>query len=389
MMRNVQSPGKIDNERWFEALDWYTRLNENGEPQPPRDEVLSWKLWVSDSENRHVFDQLVRLLGDSALHLTKSRPSQDEIENDPYDASIPLAQWKARFTTSAPQGLPTFLPHLQRPRTFGAVCAGVAIVLLCTVVLLVATRWRATAPSEPLQTYTTRWGEVRRVRLDDGSNVVLGGQSSLSVQITPQRRSMRLEQGEALFQVVRDPLRPFVVAAGERIITALGTAFVVRRDSDRVMVTVTDGSVEVLAPASEDRTAARSELGLTQSFNRSVAEIARGQRISYADRGTTSLIKHANAAAATAWAEGQLEFDDEPLRYVIETVNRYSRRQITLAPVDVSLHYTGVVLQDQVDDWVCGLETIYPVEVIAHERELEVRPRGKSPSTQQFCTANR
>ena len=54
-----------------------------------------------------------------------------------------------------------------------------------------------------------------------------------------------LEHGEAYFDVVHDAQRPFVVIAGNRRITDIGTKFSVRRDGDDVKVIVTEGRVRV------------------------------------------------------------------------------------------------------------------------------------------------
>src|SRR6185312_11086218 len=93
--------------------------------------------------------------------------------------------------------------------------------------------------------YQTKVGELRNVHLPDGSSIILGGQTELSVSFSAQRRSVGLLKGEAWFQVAHRSHWPFVVAAGDGTITDLGTAFLVQRDSDRVVVTVTQGTVEI------------------------------------------------------------------------------------------------------------------------------------------------
>jgi ferric-dicitrate binding protein FerR (iron transport regulator) len=119
------------------------------------------------------------------------------------------------------------------------------------------------------------------------------------------------------------------------------------------------------------------------------ARVARGEQMSYEDAGSASAVEHADPQAATAWSEGRLEFDHEPLRYVVQVVNRYSHRIITLDEASGDQLYTGLVLQDQIDDWIHGLERIFPVELIEHGDHVCVRSRdqalvqGPSP-----CSAN-
>jgi transmembrane sensor len=388
-MTDDQSTGTIKRDRWFEALDWHTALEERADRELPLDKVYAWQQWVADSENRQVFDQVAQLVGNCAQYPTPTRPSQEEVDNDLYDASIPLAQWRAsRANSMAPSNIPNRV-RWWKINSVVAIRTSVAGVVACCVALLLFILWRTMTPGERLETYQTNSGEIRKVWLEDGSSVVLGAQSSLLVKFTPEHRSVRLERGEALFQVAHNRFRPFVVTAGQRTITATGTAFVVRRDSDRVIVTVTDGSVEVVAPTFGNPTTPTGQPGDSQLLNRSVARVVRGQQMSYEDQGAVGPIQHADPQMATAWAHGRLQFEDESLRYVVETVNRYSRREIIVDPASADFRYTGLVFPDQIDDWACGLENIYPVEVLSRGALIEVHPRGDSPSPQQFCRQNR
>ena len=65
--------------------------------------------------------------------------------------------------------------------------------------------------------------------LPDGSFASLNTASRVSVRFTPERRAVRLEEGEAWYQVAHDRARPFVVEAGPVRVQAVGTAFSVRR----------------------------------------------------------------------------------------------------------------------------------------------------------------
>src|SRR5690606_5015875 len=78
--------------------------------------------------------------------------------------------------------------------------------------------------------YATKVGERLNVRLEDGSIVALNTATVLEVAYSPGRRDVRLVRGQALFEVARNHDRPFIVTAGDRRVTALGTAFDVRVD---------------------------------------------------------------------------------------------------------------------------------------------------------------
>src|SRR2546429_8869198 len=87
--------------------------------------------------------------------------------------------------------------------------------------------------------YATATGEVRHITLPDGSIVYLNTQTRLRWTGTQHDRRVSLESGEAFFDVVPDPLRPFRIALARSEIRVLGTRFdVYRKSSGKVLVTV-------------------------------------------------------------------------------------------------------------------------------------------------------
>ncbi len=89
-------------------------------------------------------------------------------------------------------------------------------------------------------------GDQRTIRLDDGSIIHLNSQSRVHVRYSSGERLIELEQGQALFDVVRDATRPFRVRAGSADILAVGTQFdVYRRSGGDLTVTVVEGKVAV------------------------------------------------------------------------------------------------------------------------------------------------
>ncbi|GAB4014966.1 FecR family protein [Spirosoma koreense] len=90
--------------------------------------------------------------------------------------------------------------------------------------------------------------KAQRISLKDGSAVVLKPRSSLSYpeRFGDKTRQIYL-QGEAFFDVRRDPARPFMVHTGALITQVLGTSFTIRSyDEDKAIeVLVTRGRVSV------------------------------------------------------------------------------------------------------------------------------------------------
>src|SRR5262249_18713311 len=84
--------------------------------------------------------------------------------------------------------------------------------------------------------YSTDIGEQRVVSLEDGTRVSLNSVTRIKVDYGARMRSVVLEEGEALFDVAHVPGRPFVVTAGDRKVTALGTRFLVQHDAQQTAV---------------------------------------------------------------------------------------------------------------------------------------------------------
>jgi transmembrane sensor len=129
------------------------------------------------------------------------------------------------------------------------------------------------------QRLDTRLGEIRRVPLADGSLVAINTKTALEVVMKPKSRRIVLKEGEAWFQVAKDPTRPFVVAAGPVRVRAVGTAFSVRRDDEAgagVDVMVTEGVVETWVEGDERsrrrRLSAGSRIILASTVSPTVAE---------------------------------------------------------------------------------------------------------------------
>ena len=128
---------------------------------------------------------------------------------------------------------------------------------------------------------------------------------------------MRLLRGEGRFQVAHDAARPFIVAAADAAVRAVGTAFTVRlREAAQVDVLVSEGKVAIAAAA---RAAAR---------RRSPPATPRW---CLPDRVSVSRVEPQLLERRLAWTSGRLEFRGETLAEAVAEFNRYNRRQIRLA----------------------------------------------------------
>lgn len=109
---------------------------------------------------------------------------------------------------------------------------------------LVAVSWWVSHHNDPTL-YTTPVGQQMVQTLEDGSQISLNSDSQLQVHYTEQARKLYLIKGEAFFDVQPDKQRPFEVYVNNRMVRAVGTAFSVRRELDKIEVMVTEGKVDL------------------------------------------------------------------------------------------------------------------------------------------------
>lgn len=198
--------------------------------------------------------------------------------------------------------------------------------------------------------------------LPDGSSVELKPGAEFVVAYTPELRRIQLRRGEALFHVVKDSNRPFVVAAAGVAVRAVGTAFSVAVEQDQVDVLVTQGRVAVesavrpaeTTPAAESRDAGAPVRAANSPEVDAAAVIARpeiklqlgaGQRTlvlpAAVDEPHVETLSPTEQAARLAWRSPRLEFTATPLQEAIDLFNRYAMDtetpRLVIDPADASL----------------------------------------------------
>lgn len=240
-------------------------------------------------------------------------------------------------------------PHRSRPqgarpapatrRRRGPRWVKLAVVLS----LLVAVGWLR-GPSWLVQMeadYQTRAGEVRSLALSDGSVVELDASSAIRVDYDTDERRVSVLKGSAVFAVA--PMggaesRPFVVQSAGGRTRALGTRFVVGRESrDQAWVGVLEHSVAVsLQNPPVEGTSPRT--------------LETGESARYSQKNGVQPLPGFDLNAATSWRRGVLVFDQQPLAHVIEQLNRYRPGQIILAnPSLAERQVSGVFRLDMLD----------------------------------------
>jgi transmembrane sensor len=102
--------------------------------------------------------------------------------------------------------------------------------------------------------------------------------------------------------------------------------------------------------------------------------VSAGEQTTAADAGIEAAVRSPDPAAATSWQTGRLAFRLEPLRYVLEDVNRYATKPIVAGDEEVaSLRITGTVAGDNVEGWIASLQSVFGIQAVEERDRVVLR----------------
>jgi transmembrane sensor len=235
-----------------------------------------------------------------------------------------------------------------RRQRFAAIAASIVFMAFSAAMIL----W-AQAVRSP--TYATAIGEQRSLELEDGSVVDLNSRSKIVVRYSRQGRNVELVEGQALFRVVKDANRPFIVKVGATLVRAVGTEFDVYAKRDSTIVTVVEGRVAILTdhpiappspgvPSAAVDTPHRSNVQFPSIAPGKIGNIlvASGEQLTVSPQEIQK-DEHPNIANATAWTQRQLVFESASLSDVADEFNRYNDKQLIVEDPSLdTFHVSGV-----------------------------------------------
>jgi transmembrane sensor len=185
------------------------------------------------------------------------------------------------------------------------------------------------------KTYTTPVGGRETITLVDGSQIALNTDTALRMDLSGKERKIWLDRGEAYFHVTHNAQRPFLVIAGNRKVTDLGTRFSVRRDTERFEVAVMEGKVAFDAGAQ----AREKPIDLLPGD----VAVAIATRISVTKKPSRAL------AESLGWQRGLLIFDNTTLADAAAEFNRYNSKKLVVSANAARLPVVGTFRSNDVE----------------------------------------
>ncbi|MGH7026428.1 FecR family protein [Brevundimonas sp.] len=254
-----------------------------------------------------------------------------------------LAGGAIPFTRAAPK------PVLSRR---GLIAASVSLLAVGGAGALGAF-WKRAQPFE------TRMGETRVVPLDDGSVMTLNTLSEGDVRYNRKAREIVLNTGEALFNVVADVGRPFVVRSGEAAVIANGASFLVRKLGEAPLQVVSFGGLVELNGASGE--------GL---------KLAANTRALLADGAQPVRTGEVDADRELAWRHGRIQLEDETLSRAVREFARYNATRIVPAdPAVANLRITGLFVANDPVSFARAAAGSLNLDVAVNAEEIRLSRR--------------
>lgn len=301
-----------------EAADWFARLRAD-RGRAAQSAFEDWR--AADPVNAAAYDRLAERWEQAAL----------------------LRHTEAGRARRLPARRPWIAFAPARP-AFASLVAGIALLLAAGLLVL---RPEATSAAA----HATRVGEIRTVRLPDGTAVTLDAASRIALAYTVGERRVQLVRGRARFDVARVANRPFTVATSAGAVIARGTVFDVSLRRGRMDVTLLHGAVEVRAdPATELR-----------GF---VARLRPGEKLAVGAAVKRAAEPQPALPAQARWVSGLLAYDRTPLEEVLADASRHTRRKILLADPSLGqLRVTGAFRPSPADGLAASLAAAFGLAV--------------------------
>jgi len=171
--------------------------------------------------------------------------------------------------------------------------------------------------------YSTAPGELRTVSLGGGDQLVMNGDTKLSLSGF-DRRHVRLDQGQLFLRLVDKTKDRIDLRAGDLRLVDIGTMFEVSRDGHSTRVLVSEGVVV----ADPDGASLR---------------LAVGQKLETEDGATLLQAVTADPQSAGAFERGQLLYSDETLGQVAADLRRSTGIDISTSEAIRARRFSGTL----------------------------------------------
>ncbi len=338
--------------------------------------------WLKENnENKRIFDELCDIW--YAAKLADKTPE--------YDAILALKAVKSRIKQASEKKSKTNRGNRTISYQFLRIAAVFILAFVSGFSSMLLLNKQAVHQDE-LTAITAPIGSQTTMTLPDGTRIWLNAGSTLKYtgKYNRQNREVNLE-GEAYFDVAKNPKIPFIVDAANVKIKAVGTAFNVKAypEEKRVETTLVKGLVEIERTGLRDRILLKPNQKIV--FFNAYTNAQTSQAYTTNQRSNTQtdkmdgkeviLDKEVDTEKEICWKDGKLIFDREPLKDLVVRLERRYDVHFTFASEKLkSYKYTGTFNDVSLEQIMDAMKLSSPVNYIIKDKEVKLTEKRKNPN---------
>jgi len=193
----------------------------------------------------------------------------------------------------------------------------------------------------------TATGELRTLRLEDGTLLSLNTHTAVDIDYEGDQRVLVLHQGEISVETGHDDPRPLLVRTDDGRLRPLGTRFLVRREANGTRLEVMQSSVAAMPVNSGDELVLREGQQVLMNAN---------------GLGQVGPVE----PGADAWTRGMLVVDNVRLADLLAQLGEYRSGHLGVADEVADLRVTGSFPLTNTDLALASLVPALPVKIERH-----------------------
>jgi transmembrane sensor len=212
--------------------------------------------------------------------------------------------------------------------------------------------------------YRTEYGQITRIYLPDSSEVILNGNSSLTLKQAwneDKPREVWID-GEGFFSVKHTRNhQKFIVYANENIgVEVVGTEFSVSNWREKTRVVLNNGKIHLHVKKKNTNQNIEMKPGDLAEFDHKKIQLVRQQ---------------VNPEVYSSWTEERLVFDNTPLSEVIRRIEETYGINVKMESSLYSKRLTGKVSIENLDILLEAMESSYQLKIIKTDQQITIQSR--------------
>lgn len=325
----------------YDNIDFLIAKKLSGEASEEESRQLD--SWVNKSErNRKLYEESQEIWRKTKRYLSDEEKSRDlqKIKNQ-------IAEKELKGKTK-----------IRRLAFLYRAAAVIAIPLLLTTGWYLATLFSFNPANTQLCTVSAPRGQIAQCMLADGTKVWLNAGTTISYNpaLSGKNRFVNLN-GEAYFEVTKNPNRPFIVNTKKLQVKVLGTHFNVKAypEDKTTETTLEEGSVE---------------LRLKDYPDQKPVELKPGEHATFELNKKDLKIEKTDTYLLTAWRDGKFIFKDATLNKIVNHLEKFYDVRIHLKNESMGqIRFRGMFSYDQ--------NIFDALEAIEHTTSLTYKMNGR------------